>query len=442
MSTTDASLEAAADRLRSMSRSERVERLFGFEPFPYQRELLDYGEARDIVEAAPKKGRQVGATLTASAIAADYALTNANQDVLVAAPFQETADELFRETKELLKNAEQHAALGVVSDNKREWEFDNGSRILSGTLGVDGVGQRGKSPSCVIVDEAAFVPDKIFDEVIEPFFLTHDSYEFYMFSTPAGKSGYYYQKVEHDDSWYSPHWPSRINPLVDEEWLEEKRAEKDAITFDQEYRGEFREDEDAYLSHDIVKPAVDPDALEDVDPTARRVLGVDVARAGSDRSVFFDLDEHGNTRRLESEETSTIDGVVGRIKALHNDVGYDLIVVDENAVGGGVVDFAQAGLGRVVREFTFTTKSKQNLYQSLRKDLEDGELTLPNHRRLIAELTSLQYSYTQHGYLKVSHPDGGHDDFPDALALANWARRQVAGLPQRDESAAPRSGLL
>lgn len=429
------SLEENVAKLREMNRSERLETLFGVDFFDYQQELVNQAEENDIVHACPQKGRQVGATFTAALIAADYALTHAGEDVLIAAPFQDTADEMFRECKEHLKTlcGGDLEKIGVISDNKREWEFDNGTRIISATLGKDGVGQRGKNPRCVIVDEAAFVPDVIFEEVIEPFFLTHDTYEFYMFSTPSGKSGYYYEKVKFDDSWFSPHWPSRINPMVDTDWLDEKREEKDELTFDQEYRGEFLEEGENYLPRDLIMSCVD-DSVEG-EEESRRVLAVDVARSGSDHSVFYDMDEHGVTRQIQSEESSTLDGVLGRIKAMHESVGYEVVLVDENGLGGGVVDFGAAGLGDVVQPFTFSTKSKQNMYQTLKKHLESNEIVLPQHKRLIEEATSLQSEFTQHGYLKLSHPPGGHDDYIDACAMANWASVRVArsGIVQSDD---------
>jgi hypothetical protein len=65
------------------------------------------------------------------------------------------------------------------------------------------------------------------------------------------------------------------------------------------------------------------------------------------------------------------------------------------------------------------------MYQQLKTAFEGEELTLPNHRRLIDELTSLRFEFTQNGYLKVGHPDGGHDDFADSLALAHYGKAGV-----------------
>lgn len=426
------------DKYADLPRSERVTELFNFEPTDYQADLLDHHEGQDKTQAAPKKGRQVGASLVGSALAADFALWNPGETVLITAPMQDPADELFEKFTQHFKNSDLTLKqLGVVEDNKTEWRFSHGTRVMGRTLGQGELSQRGQNPRFVIVDEAAYASDYHLSEVIEPFFITHPSYEFYLFSTPLGKSGYFYQAVEgrNSDRWYSPHWPTEISPFADENYLERKREEKDSQSFAQEYLGEFVSSEDAYLPHEIVKPCINPDV--DARPNALRYLGVDPAREGDDRLVLYDLDEDGVTRNIWSEETTSGTGFVGRIKALQNgnatdtpeygdgdlpSDGYNAIVIEENAVGGFGADIVEEGLGGVIRKVRTGSQSKQDMYQRLKKDFEDGNLAIPNHRKLINQTTSLQYSYTQHGYLSISHPTGEHDDYPDALALANAIR--------------------
>ena len=97
-------------------------------------------------------------------------------------------------------------------------------------------------------------------------------------------------------------------------------------------------------------------------------------------------------------------------------------------------DILESRLGDVIQMITTGSKSKQAMYQRLKKDIEDEALALPNHRRLIRELTTLEYTYTENGYLKISHPQGGHDDYPDGLALANAARHglDITSTPQQE----------
>jgi len=459
MSTQPQTSSSGEDTLRDLyqecagrPRSERVEILFDFEPTEYQAELLDHLEREDAGRAAPQKGRQVGATLTAGVIGADHALwaprlVGEATDVLFAAPGQETADEMFEECKQHFKNGpltlEQY---GVTKPNEQTWKFASGTRLLSRTLGNVGQdeqpGNRGKNPTCVIIDEAAYEQDAVYVEEIEQFFITHPVYEYVLFSTPAGKSGYFFNKVKHDDDWFSPHWPTRISPYARSDYIEEQREKLPSSTFDQEFLGKFAEDGASAIPHEILNPNIRPDAERVTDQS--RYLGIDPARGGKDEMVAFDLDGAGvcwnawafdtisgpqfvefleivHSRKADLEYWSTTpvpeysDGVTPAD-------GYQTILIEENGVGGFAADFAEAGLGSVVKVVNSTNETKQNVYQRLIKDLEQGDLALPNHRPLIRQTTQLEKSFTPTGKAKYAAPTGKHDDWPDGMAFANWAR--------------------
>jgi hypothetical protein len=410
--------------LRSLDRSERVSRLFDFDPLPYQADVLDAAAKRVLWVC----GRQVGKTETASVIPADYALTHADEDVMIAARFQETADELFRRTKHHIENIPlSPEQIGLTKQNETTYEFDNGSRILSRTLGTDASQQRGKLPRCIIVEEAALVTSDVYERVIRPMFLTHDDYELYLVTTPMGKSGYVWEKWnDASEDWARFHIASPDSPLTNDSELKSIKDGTDDLTWRQEYLGKFVEEGDSYLPHSLVEPCLGTNPQRG---RTDRYLGVDVARKGTDRTVFWDLDSRGETWHVWAEETSTGPGIVGRIKNLHADHDYAEILIDENAVGGFAADFTQEGLGDVVSPITFTTKSKQAMYQALKRAFENEAISLPDEShqygdRIVHELTSLQFDFTQHGRLRVYHPPGGHDDFPDALALANHGRER------------------
>lgn len=444
------SSESDVRELRDLRRSTRIERIFGVEPTGYQAEMLDYGESQRRAQVAPKAGRQVGKTWTAGMVGADHALTHADTDVLFTAPGQDTANEMFRECKRLFWGSELDLdAFGVVEDNKETWEFTNGTRILSRTLGnverENNSGNRGMNPSCVIVDEAAYARDEVFTEVIEEFFITHEEYEYYLFSTPAGKSGYFYEKVSGgyrdiegalDDEWgwFCPYLPTRKSPFAQEDFIERKREELDSQTFAQEFLGEFQSAADSYLPHEVVDPCIQPDVERD--GRLPRYLGVDPAEKGDDRLVIIDLDSRGNWWNIWSRETVSGPDFVGLLSDLQGggvapppevgvgstpSGGYQEIVVESN-IAGLATDIAQKGLGSVVTPVKSSLKSKAVMYKRLKRDMEARDIAIPNHRALINQTTRLEYSYTVNNNLKIQHPPNGHDDYPDALMLANAAR--------------------
>ena len=419
---TDLDTDEAQAKLGSLSRAERMAVLFDFDPFDYQRDLVAHIDAAESPKVAIQPGRQVGKTLTGAALAADNAATAAGEDTLIAAPFQETADEMMREATNLLETAETRLnalgmSLGIETKNKREWIFEHGGRLLSRTLGVDGVGQRGKNPRFVIVDEAAYVPDSVFEDVIEPFFTTHETYTFILTSTPAGDAGYFYDKCQLDDDWHSPYWPTAISPLVDPEWLAERERKTEARTWRQEYLGEFIGSSDRFFTPALVDGVTDRDAT--LGERELVSIGADIARAGDDRTAIIGIDDRGTAGVLTSDADMTLTDATGQLSRLYDQHNPDSILVDETGLGAGVVEMLENEIGqRVVEGVKFTIDRKQSIYNGLKQALEAGEITLTHHPRLARELKKLTYSLTAGGKTKITHPDNGHDDHPDALALA------------------------
>jgi hypothetical protein len=45
-------------------------------------------------------------------------------------------------------------------------------------------------------------------------------------------------------------------------------------------------------------------------------------------------------------------------------------------------------------------------------------------KKLYYELSDLRYEITSGGNTKIHHSEGGHDDYPDALALCCWACKE------------------
>lgn len=429
-----AAVDDARRELRQLARaprSERVERLFGFSPFDYQAAILD-DETPDVVTTC---GRQVGKTETGGAVSADAFVCSDGYDVMIAAKWQETADEMLRRAKAHLSNAgfgENHPE--IETWNKTEVESITGARLYSKTLkvadGEAGDNQRGKHPKVVVLDESAILAGDVIEQVIRPMFLTHgDDHELYLFSTPRGKQGFHYEKHANDPSWSTHHVPSHASPLIDDDYLEAERASVDDLTWRQEYLGEFIDLGEVYIPGSTYDKCVGETAAPALG--GDRYLGVDVARKGKDRTVYMGMDAAGNTVPLDSESISDVRGIVDRISTLHEEHEFSAVGIDENAVGGGVVDFAVYDVDQAMNPIAFTTKNKSRMYRKLKGDLESGDLALPDPAtseaadRLRTETVNLQYDYTQNGHLKVHHAPGGRDDYPDAMAIANWVRENA-----------------
>ena len=95
----------------------------------------------------------------------------------------------------------------------------------------------------------------------------------------------------------------------------------------------------------------------------------------------------------------------------------------------------QANLKCEVWLFTFSSKSKSEIYKHLQTEINTGRARFPmsrdvvdskEYKKFTQQLADLQKSYSG-SYLVVSHPDerGAHDDFPDSWALALWGTKDV-----------------
>lgn len=85
--------------------------------------------------------------------------------------------------------------------------------------------------------------------------------------------------------------------------------------------------------------------------------------------------------------------------------------------------------------FTFSSKSKSEIYKHLQTEIKTGRARFPRNKETIEtqeykdftqQLADLQKGYSGSN-LVVSHPDerGAHDDFPDSWALAIWGTKDA-----------------
>lgn len=401
-----------------------VEHYIDEEPFDYQREFMDNDSSRK----AFVSGRRVGKSRTAAWLALWKALTFAGAEVLVTAKAQRQSMEMFNQIQSEMRNAAiDQDQWGVVRSTRTELNFDNGSRILALPVGRDGSNIRGygSKDNMIIVDEAAFIDDAIFQEVLSPMMAVGGG-SFILLSTPFGKKGFLYQRFN-DADWYTMQVPSSVNPLIDDDFIDEQRTNLTTTQFKQEILGQFVESADSFFTRDELLNCAEETVEQQSDET---FLGVDLANTGDDSSVYVCIDGDGNVFHVEHTSDKPMTDAMGRIRDLDGFYSFQQIMVDSTSLGQGTVDEVKQDLGRKVNGFKFTNEKKQSLYNTLKNELQNGEIAFPYipgksdkaGNKMVNECLDLEYSYTSSGKMRIQHPPGGHDDFADALALSVWAK--------------------
>ena len=190
-----------------------------------------------------------------------------------------------------------------------------------------------------------------------------------------------------------------------------------------------------------------------------RYIGIDVARFGTDLTVFTEICGYKQTRVMSLAKNDTNE-VTGKFLEFFNQENSDLetiIVIDETGVGGGVVD----NINDLVREgrldaqvvgihFGAACSSadklqeiedkknyvnvKAKMFSALRDDLRDG-LSLLNEDIYLVELPTIKYKFVNSGKVQIESKDDykkrtgrSSPDYSDSLALANYGRHVNMGV--------------
>ena len=431
-----------------------IEEFIGVEPFGYQKEFMDHQSSRKLFCA----GRRVGKSRTASWLALWKAITHEGVEVLITAKAQRQSMELFNQVKSEIRNAQKNKNIpseewGISRDTRTEINFQNGSRIIALPVGRDGSNIRGYGADMLIVDEAAFIEDHIFQEVLSPMLAVGDG-DFILISTPMGKQGFFYQRWDEatksdsktDDEntiWFPQHVPTSANPKISERFIKEQENALTHTQFKQEILGEFEEFSDTFFNRKELDNCTVSSPVKREDEVT--FLGVDLAASGADESVYVSIDAAGNVFSVEHTDNKSLTEAMDRVKELNAFNQYATILVDQTGLGQGPVESLQQEVGPKVEGFKFTNEKKQSLYNTLKRKMQQGEIQfyyVPGKNDLdevmmYNQCLELKRDWTPSGKIKIEAPTGGHDDFSDALALAVWAQSQKNNARHNKESMKP-----
>jgi len=206
---------------------------FGLDPYPWQPGYLR--ETRDLVFL---KGRQIGATEGAAGLAIHVARSGPGPDVVVVSP-------TLRQSQEVSLRARRGLwALGerLPQDSASVVRLANGSRIVS--LAGTPRSARGYSARLLIVDEAAYVDDDVWDAV-RPIVAATGGRTVVQ-STPALMEGFFWElNDDTPDGWAKLVVPSSEVLPAERLEAERERLRKKKGTYEREYLASFQEVQNA-----------------------------------------------------------------------------------------------------------------------------------------------------------------------------------------------------
>jgi hypothetical protein len=307
-------------------------------------------------------------------------------------------------------------------------DYPNGAQIrIYGADNPDSL--RGIYLDGAVIDEPAQVDPRLFSEILLPALSDRQGWATFI-GTPKGRDGFYQTWVTANANrheWFTLRLKASETKAVPIEEIERNRSIQSASQFAREWECSFDEpDVDQFIPSTLVDEATKRQAL----PMGPKVLGLDVARHGDDRTVA--LVRNGDVvddiditvwRGLDTMQT------VGRVIQIITDRKPDAIFVDGVGVGGGVVDrLRQLGYrcidvngGHTASDDYRYANHRAEMWAKMKEWLAKGRI--PAKDELANDLSAPTYSFDARNRLKIEKKEDmkarglPSPDLADALAL-------------------------
>ena len=355
-----------------------------------------------------RSGRQVGKSTIIGIKAAKYALENSNKLVMVISKVERQAQLLFSKILNNLHYLGRTQILkGKDRPTKHKISLKNGSVIHCLPAGDTGFGLMGYTIDLLIADEAAFIPEEVWNSIIPALAITRGN--IWLLSTPFLKEGYYY-KCFNDKSFTTFHESSEDCPRRDDEFLEHKKKTLTRAQYAQMYLGLFVDELKQFFTDELILKCC-TGKEKPFAANSDYYLGVDIARMGEDESTFEIIDRTKRERLQHVHHEKTIHTLTTdttlKILELNSKYNFRQIYVDSGGMGVGVFDQLltnEETKNKVIsinderRPLTPDEKKrkkviKEDIYNNLKMLMERGEIELLNDDEVKASLKSVQYEY-------------------------------------------------
>lgn len=290
---------------------------------------------------------------------------------------------------------------------------------------------RGTNPFDVVFDEYSEMPEQIWTAIFQPVLRENKGTATFVF-TPKGKN-HSWKLVQlardNPEEWYVDIQTVKDTGMFTDSELDEIRRNTPQALFNQEYMCDFVESAGQFFRR-ITQNTYDKDTI--LPEQGDFQIGVDLAKY-NDWTVItpFNL----NTFIVYNQERfNQVDWNLqkARIEATARRFSDALVMPDSTGLGDPIVeDLHQRGvrIGNDGAGFKFTETSRRQLLDNLAILLEQDKIKIPNDEGLISELESFRFELSETGKIKVTVPDGLHDDRVMSLALAVWEARQLKRDP-------------
>ena len=283
---------------------------------------------------------------------------------------------------------------------------------------------RGEGLNYLVMDEAAFVREETWTEVLRPT-LTENKGSALFISTPIGMDNWFYhlwEKAETAEDWARFQFPTVANPIIDPAEVESAREDLGELVFAQEYLAEFiSEGAQIFRSSwfNYYKEGVGTlwaDGQKYKINELQRFATVDLAvstKESADYTVVSVFGYHADDDKLfmldmfrDRVEAPDIVPQIERMVGIHN---LEWVGIERAGYQLAIVQFARRQ-GIRIKELR-ADKDKRSRALPLSAKMERGLVYFPKNADWVSEVERELLTF----------PIGVHDDIVDTLAYATLA---------------------
>lgn len=287
----------------------------------------------------------------------------------------------------------------------------------------------GEGVDFVVVDEAALIPDNVWQQSIRPTLMDTGG-EAFIISTPRGHNWFWQmwklgqQQKPGYESW---RFAQTENPFVPQSETDAAEAELPTIIFRQEIMAEFLAAGASIFGMGLER---DDSVVDDiVEPRGNVFVGIDLAKKQDFTVITADREEDGMPcyfERFNELDWPTQQNRIGyAIEELEQTPGVESVtaLLDSTGLGDVVYDNLTAA-GVDVMPIPFTNQSKEQMARLLAADMEHGRARILSVMQ--EEFESYEFTLTPSGRYQFEAASG-HDDTVAAKMLAHWGRIHEGG---------------
>jgi hypothetical protein len=309
-------------------------------------------------------------------------------------------------------------------------EFPGGAKIrLFGADNPDAL--RGLYWDGVVLDEVADMKPEIWDAIIRPGLTDRKGFAIFI-GTPKGINLFHklYHDALKDSEWYADMFDIERSKQLDAKEIKLARSTMSDALFRQEFLCDFSAALDNVLiTIDLVGESVKKQWPVQAYKESPKVIGVDVARFGDDKTVIC-VRQGLKVLELLKYRDKKVSQVAGLVIEQMKRVKPDAVFVDINGLGAGVVDIITDLGHEVIGVNSAERPEKDQIYLNKRIEMWDrlrdwlqkgGQI--PDDLELKSDLVSPTYEYDTRNRMKLEKKEKLKErglpspDCGDSLAL-------------------------